>query len=156
MNDKRGYSLIELLVTIGLIAVLASLIIGGVNVAKLKSKDVHCGNNLRTIGLSIVDAAEETGKYPKIAESGLGEYLSQSRGFNPEVLRCKLDKAALDSIPQNTNFYSSYSYNSVLSGKLLGKNPEGENQIASDNQPRHNGGKNAVTTDLRVIRIPSS
>ena len=44
--NKRHFSLIELLITIAVIAILAGLLMPALNMAKQKAIDLHCINNL--------------------------------------------------------------------------------------------------------------
>jgi len=62
---RAGFSLIELLVVMGIIAVLAALMLGGVRTVKAVANGQVCAANLRQIGLAFAGYAEDNlGMYP--------------------------------------------------------------------------------------------
>ena len=52
--NKRHFSLIELLITIAVIAILAGLLMPALNMAKQKAIDLHCINNLKQFGTAFM------------------------------------------------------------------------------------------------------
>ena len=52
--NKRHFSLIELLITIAVIAILAGLLMPALNMAKQKALDLHCINNLKQFGTAFM------------------------------------------------------------------------------------------------------
>lgn len=50
MSRRTTFTLVELLIIISIIAVLASLLLPALRMAKLKAQSIQCMNNLRTIG----------------------------------------------------------------------------------------------------------
>ncbi len=65
LSSRRAFTLIELLLVIGLIAVLASLIMGVTNVVRSSSASAVCMANLRQIGMGMdLYASENNGWYP--------------------------------------------------------------------------------------------
>jgi prepilin-type N-terminal cleavage/methylation domain-containing protein/prepilin-type processing-associated H-X9-DG protein len=49
----RGFTLLELLLVISIIAILASLLMPAIGVARQKADSIVCANNLKTIGASV-------------------------------------------------------------------------------------------------------
>ncbi len=60
-----GFSMVELLVVVAIIAVLAALLLGGVQLVRNMAKATACGSNLRQIGMAFeLFAADKNGCYP--------------------------------------------------------------------------------------------
>ena len=65
MRQRPGFSLIELLVVIGIISILASLLMPSLVRAKQKANSISCVNNLRQLGLSAtLYSGDHDGEYP--------------------------------------------------------------------------------------------
>lgn len=64
-RNRAGFTLVELLVVIGIIAVLMSLLLPAVNRAREQSKQIVCLNNLRQLGMAFLSYANENqGRFP--------------------------------------------------------------------------------------------
>src|SRR5205823_5229545 len=62
-NGRRGFSLVELLVVIGIIAVLAGLLLPAVMRARRAGKTTECMNNLRQLGTFMLMYAQSNNDY---------------------------------------------------------------------------------------------
>jgi prepilin-type N-terminal cleavage/methylation domain-containing protein/prepilin-type processing-associated H-X9-DG protein len=110
--NQRAFTLIELLIVVGIIAVLISLLLPAVQSARENARRVQCGNNLMQIG------------------TALANYASANRVFPPGVVN---DKGPVSNTPvgyhfgwaaqilpylEHTNIYREFDFNqSVYSAR---------------------------------------
>lgn len=65
MNRRRGFTLVELLVVIGIIAILIALLITSLRKAQMSAQRVACQSNLRQLGIGFLTyAGDHRGYWP--------------------------------------------------------------------------------------------
>src|SRR5262245_51120967 len=61
---RRAFTLVEMLIVIGIIAVLAALLLPAVNMAREAARRASCSNNLKNLHLAIQQFDNAKGQYP--------------------------------------------------------------------------------------------
>jgi prepilin-type N-terminal cleavage/methylation domain-containing protein/prepilin-type processing-associated H-X9-DG protein len=97
-SRRRGFTLVELLVVIGIIALLISILLPSLNRARENAKQVQCLSNLRQLGIAFVMYSQNNkGYYPKSAAVGTPTsddfiYWQTGRDFNESAIAPHLAK----------------------------------------------------------------
>lgn len=116
-SEFRGFTLIEPLVVISIIAILASLLLSGLAGAKESARSAKCKGNLRQMGIALRLYLDENQKYPP---------LLKNPPFLPILPNYATNRAWRDSLIQqasgNTNIFqcpSKLTFSKFEKGLLL-------------------------------------
>ena len=132
-----AFTLVELLVTIGIIAVLVSLLVPAVSRARAASLEAACANNLRQMGLAMTQYTLDTQYYPGcwgLSESGLQVAVWPTRlrkyaGGNAGIFWCPAREPGQRWVPTTGTgpgfaVASDQGWGYDLGQKLLDPNPD--------------------------------
>ena len=103
--DRRGFTLVELLVVIAIIAMLVTLLLPAVQSAREAARRTQCKNNLKNVGLAVINYESSTGTLPPGVQFDAGQPPQSSDRFKPnwviEVLPFMEEQAIYDSFDLN-------------------------------------------------------
>jgi prepilin-type N-terminal cleavage/methylation domain-containing protein/prepilin-type processing-associated H-X9-DG protein len=105
-GSRRGFTLIELLVVIAIIAVLIALLLPAVQAAREAARRSQCVNNLKQLGLAIMNYADVNGALPPTAEASTGiDY-----GMKPRILPFLEQGVMFNSVNFSLSWNNSTGY----------------------------------------------
>jgi len=141
-SRRRAFTLVELLVVIGIIALLISILLPSLSRAREQAKRVQCASNMRQIGLAVLGYNNENkGWFPRAsADAGNGfsndDWIFWDPGRAPirdqgALVKFLGDKFFVeahyrcpsDDVTAHTVYPYSYSMNELMGGLLFATNP---------------------------------
>lgn len=91
MQQRHGFTLVELMVVMGIIIILAAISLPIISMVRKQAKDALCRNNLQQIGIGITGFQQvNNNKFPAKFES-LFASGGVMEGESPKLLLCPLD-----------------------------------------------------------------
>ena len=126
LNNKKGFTIIELLIVIAIIGLLATISIVALNGARQKGRDVKRVADIKQIQRGLEFYFNDTNSYPTAPTSSpvvLGSANAKilcDAGFVASISSCPLNKIYMSSIPVNPiPGGSNYVYTSTPSGQYV-------------------------------------
>ena len=162
--SHRAFTLIELMATVAIIGVLASLLLPALSMAKSKADSTRCLSNLHQIGIAVrLYADDNEGGLPRLDASSrtsssnigltspfLEQVLSSHVTGSQKIFRCQADERK-----NGTLAGSSYEWNISVNGRLLHRvdNPVATFLVRDLEYWHGNRAKNAVFADGHAAPI---
>ena len=98
----RGFSMIELIVVMGIVALLSALLFPILAATKSKAGETACMSNLRQLGIAMLMYKDEEGEFPWNGHGAFERYLGHARLYCPKK-------------PGNSAYnFSTYSNNAIF------------------------------------------
>ncbi|MFP4028308.1 MAG: type II secretion system protein [Candidatus Brocadiia bacterium] len=152
-----GFTLVELLVVVGIITILAGMLMVAVEKARASGRRVSCISNLRQIGAGLALYLNDHQRMPTLTNMpslNLNNDLTMAEVIDPgsrELFRCPADKAGYFE-----NEQTSYEWNVHQNAKLPGEKKHWHlDKIMWDyepfhGEPGHPGSRNTLYLDSHV------
>jgi len=137
---RRAFTLLELLIAIGIIALLIGILLPVVAVARKRGQATKCASNLRQIGMELEIYSQTNRQLPDTKDAAtLAAALAEIDQTGGQIFQCPSDDASK----------FSYSLNPQFAGlpKTAGKATD---MLANESGARHIGGANALFFDGHV------
>lgn len=117
-RNSRGFTLVELLVVIGIIAILISILLPALQQARQTARTLKCAANLRSIGQALMSyAAENNGMMPS-SYFYKGQKIEANPAFDPAQPPSASNPAQIQTPTSATQGYVHWSYILFSNGQV--------------------------------------
>ena len=173
-RGRRGFSLIELMVVIGIIAILIAFLFPSLQMARQSALRLQCMNNLRTIGHGLMMYANTNRHLPLRLGLLTASDTGDSWGYDEELIAMKtatkqtficpshLDSGMLDQVPHQPSYgmnwyfdnqpYTKGKSSDILVAESFGNDGTGSHRADVFDRPpgqldryRHGAGGSSLT-----------
>ena len=117
-NNKKGFTLVELLVVISIIGLLSSIVLTSVNSARAKARDARKMADFRAISTALQLFFDSTGRMPG---NGLGCCgATEGNGHYENSMQELVTAGFLSVVPKSPGggLYSWYNYGGVIQSEV--------------------------------------
>ena len=101
LSRRIGFTLVELLVVIAIIAMLVTLLLPAVQSAREAARMSSCKNNLRQLGIGLLNYDSAHGVFPIGVYSGLNDFHEDGYGWATKLLPFMEEQGVYDLISKN-------------------------------------------------------
>jgi prepilin-type N-terminal cleavage/methylation domain-containing protein len=146
----RGFTLIEMLVAISLIAILVALLLPAVQAARESSRRIQCANNLRQIGIALNAYVDRAGAFPA------GSYYHFDKRLNviPPYCMPMMDRSSLVSILPEMELRAAYDSLNAQAWMLMPENTSIHSLLISSYICPSDSEAQSPTPGLLTLPIP--
>lgn len=158
----RRFTIIELMVVIGIIVILASILLPALNMAREKAREISCLNNLKQLGLALMMYPDEYDEYALPADTDfsggydhwMGWMVTEGAiGAEAKTLLCPSMPADGYFDPYGTDLAEEGSYimNAMTTGST---NWDATALTPNDPVTAHGWTKDSFHDAIRITRVP--
>jgi len=148
-NDIRsGFTLVELLVVIAIIGILVALLLPAVQSAREAARRMQCGNNLKQIGLALLNYESSRQAFPFGCGGAVGHARYAQTGTWAAFILPQLEQQALydkfDFKKHMNDPANQFAVSTIVPAFICPSDPEGQTPInkVAQQQPENNGPNN--------------
>ncbi len=127
MEKKKGFTLLELMVAMGIIAILAAMSVYGITIVQRSLRNTSRRKSLSDLNLAINQYFETTGTYPVAGAGGLVFYSDRAEINGTVAVRFTGATVAVSTALPTTSSGTQYCYAPSGAAYRLGASLEGSN-----------------------------